>query len=421
MVIGLLLHLYQPPWQYASVVTNISQSCYLPLLKLFKNKKGFKVTVNTPLSLLEWFEKLRIDDSIPQLKQLIELGVVEVVGSGAYHPILTKIPAGEVERQIILNELGLGYFYGKTEGFEGEDSMLIKNLGGFFPPELAFNVQIGETLADLGYFYTVVDESSIDQRPSERLFKLRDTSLNVVVRNRDLSLCLGFKRDSDPKDFMDGLKFLEEQGEKFVCLALDGETFGHYNKEGIALLDSLIDECLSLGHKFETLTTIVKEYETDKTGEVREASWGAGDVEMAKGNLYPKWYQAKNNLHQSFVTLEELLSSYFASNTSKYSKVDGAQTLGNLPIWDFNKVSVIEGLTMEQKSFLKARVLFDKSLNSDKYWWSCADNDYDANVIKRALELFMRSSEKIADFDDSLTDKVKEIRDEILLKLKESK
>jgi len=90
MVIGLLLHLYQPPWQYASVVSDISQSCYLPLLKLFKNKKGFKVTVNTPLSLLEWFEKLRIDDSIPQFKQLIELGVVEIVGSGAYHPILNR-------------------------------------------------------------------------------------------------------------------------------------------------------------------------------------------------------------------------------------------------------------------------------------------------------------------------------------------
>ena len=54
-----------------------------------------------------------------------------------------------------------------------------------------------------------------------------------------------------------------------------------------------------------------------------------------------------------------------------------------------------------------------KSLrSSDKYWWSCDNEEFDPSVVKRCLELFMRSSEKANNLDKEILSKSKIIRDE---------
>lgn len=71
---------------------------------------------------------------IDDVKNLYDNERVELVGSGAYHPLLTQLPIELMEDQIILNEKGLGYYFGSRKDFEGSPAIMLKDVKGFFPP-----------------------------------------------------------------------------------------------------------------------------------------------------------------------------------------------------------------------------------------------------------------------------------------------
>lgn len=428
MKVALLLHLYQPPQQNAHVVHEIAKSSYLPLLKLLKQKKDLKLTINVPLSLLEWFEKEKIETFMPDLKNLIASGRVEIVGCGAYHPILTKFEESEVERQVILNEGGLAYYLGKTAGFEGEPSLMIKGVKGFFPPEMSVSNKVTKVLNELSYEWVAVDEVAVDKSVAydlNHIHKAEGTDIALAVRNRALSLSLAFKRDSDTKDFMDGLRYIKNCGHKFVFIALDGETFGHHNKEGIELLENLVGDVLLEKCSFATYSDVVEEFRSKKETKVVESSWGASDEDVANANLYPRWYIGGNFIHEQFMQFEKLLLNY-TKEAFKNSPLNSPsittfpESANNLPVWNFNLLSNNQELSSEVKDLIKLRVSLDKALNSDKYWWSCKNPYYDVNMIKRSLEIMMKVVDRIPKEQEGVIKEAKTLRDGILGAIKGS-
>ncbi len=428
MKVALLLHLYQPPQQNAHVVHEIAKSSYLPLLKLLRAKKDLKLTLNVPLSLLEWFEKEKIETFMPEIKSLVAAGRVEIVGSGAFHPILTKFEEPEIERQIILNEGGLAYYLGKTSGFEGEPSLMIKGIKGFFPPEMSVSTKVVNVLNELAYEWVAVDEVAVDKGTAydlAHIHKAEGTSVALAVRNRALSLSLAFKRDADPSDFMEGFNYIKSCGHKFVFIALDGETFGHHNKEGIELLENLVDEVLMQGSTFATYSEVVDEFRSKKETKVVESSWGASDEDVAQGNLYPRWYISGNFLHEQFMQFEKLLLDYCKDVLEKSAFANPSvatfpESANNLPVWNFNLLSNNQELSNEVKDVIKLRVSLDKALNSDKYWWSCKNPYYDLNMIKRSLEILMKVVDRIPKDQERVIKEAKTLRDNILGALKTS-
>lgn len=366
----------------------IADTCYVPLLKLLKSCKHLRISLNTPLSLLEQMEKCGYKSWIDDMKLLIDKGQVEIVGSAAYHTLLTKVPPAIAEKQIILNEYALGYYYGRRTGFEGEKAILVKDLLGFFPPELAINSDLVSLVSNLGYEWILADESSFVDTPDVvggSIVKFKNIKTALVVRSRELSNTLAFKRDSDISTLKDSLSSSN------IVLALDGETFGHHNKDGISLLYNIYDQMLNMNNEFQKVTEYVNNYSAKVSSSletVQESTWGTSDSDMIKGDIYPLWRVEGNKVN----TLHWQLFNVVINSTSFDNKVVLHDEYSNVPLWDPKTIYSAEDMLLKDKVTLD--ILFMKCLSSDQFWWSSnktLNNGihlYDKDMLLSSLSLY---------------------------------
>jgi len=81
---------------------------------------------------------------------------------------------------------------------------MIKNIRGFFPPEMAVNENIVSIVDSLGYSWMVVDETALPEKfkyeKNSGVYSFKDYQLKLIVRNRAFSNILSFKRDTDLTD-----------------------------------------------------------------------------------------------------------------------------------------------------------------------------------------------------------------------------
>lgn len=396
--LALLLHLYQPPTQDAAMLKRVAEECYLPLLTFLRNKRNFKITLNIPLSLLELMDGAGYNQWILAVKELVDAGRVELTGSAAYHPILTLIPPDLVERQVILNEFGLGYYFGRLEGFEGESAVLISNLAGFFPPELAVNEGVIKSLEDLSYSWVIVDETSLPLIPGREekygVYTMKNSDIKVVCRNRSISNVLAFNQGSGIRDFTD--LFQLTRGDFLV--ALDGEFFGHHNREGLYLLDLLgsflAENNVMLVTASEYVGHCVDESLTYDLQEFRESSWAAGDGDVASGNIYAMWKKGDSKLHkQQWKLFDYMVKSAGSFLQANISLAD----FENKPMWKHDILDQIKDAHIKRS--VEISVLFMKALHSDQFWWASAEkinNEimYHPEMVRRALDLWMSVAKK---------------------------
>src|SRR5271157_1705762 len=104
MYVAFLFDFFQPSLQTAAVIGETARECYLPLVELVNSEPNARVTVSVPHSLLNLLEG--IPEEIPiidGLRGAIHDGKVELIHSGACHPIFPLIPLQEVRRQIELD------------------------------------------------------------------------------------------------------------------------------------------------------------------------------------------------------------------------------------------------------------------------------------------------------------------------------
>lgn len=362
MRIAFLLHLYQPENQDPAIVKEIAERSYLPLIKLIKKTKNAKFTLNIQLSLLAQLEKLGYTSWINDVRDLVNQEKVELVGSAAYHPLLTKLPKSLRETEIILQEYGLGYYFGSHTGFEGENAIMVKNIRGFFPPEMAINEEVLDDLSSLGYDWVIVDENALAHLPTIEgsVYRFGSNQLSLVVRNNSLSTYLAFMRDSDATLFVNSC--LESQEESAV-IALDGETFGHHNKQGISLLDSIIFSLQNSGISLHTVSELVSSADGIELSSVLESTWGSSKEEMQNGIVYPMWDVSGNETH---ALQWELFNALVADSVATVKK----DVLGyeNIKLWD--STSLLEIDDVDARKEIEKHISVLKLLSSDPFWWA---------------------------------------------------
>ena len=358
-----LLHFYQPSNQFGEVVKKVARECYVPLIKSIKNDKRIKITANFPLSLLEQLDRYGFNWLICDIKELVDAGRVELVGSAAYHPLLTKIPRDFIDKQTILNEISLAYYFGSNKDFEGEDCFMIKGVKGFFPPEMAINLQVLEDLKGLGYEWVSVDEFCLPKDLQGRVknacvYSLSTQTPRLVVRNRGLTDLISFKRDSADRSAIVA-EILKDSANRMV--ALDAETFGHHYKDGIHLFESMVSDIFEKGIELSTISEMVQESEVTNVARINESTWSSTE----KG-VYPLWENTASEVNTALWFLQREIHAEFVSKYPLESQKPSSSQSGGMPVWRYKYDARVP------PPDLRTRIELDmlKLQQSDQFWWS---------------------------------------------------
>jgi alpha-amylase/alpha-mannosidase (GH57 family) len=105
---------------------------------------------------------------------------IELIGMGYYHPIFPLIPVEDWEDQLISGRQIMEEIFGRAPR-------------GFWPPEMAFCMEMVPALAAAGYQYVLVDHPHVQARDGildvfkPYVARQAGRSIAVIPRNRDLS------------------------------------------------------------------------------------------------------------------------------------------------------------------------------------------------------------------------------------------
>ena len=402
-----LLHFYQPSNQFEDVIRKVTQECYIPLIKSIKRDKRIKVTANFPLSLLEQLDCYGFDWLIRDIKDLVDAGRIELVGSAAYHPLLTKIPQNFIDKQVILNESSLAYYFGTNKGFEGEDCFMIKGLRGFFPPEMAINREVLEVLGGLGYEWVSVDEFCLPEDSRGILkggfvYSLGSQTPKLIVRNRELTDVISFKRDLDRSAIV--AEILKDSADKVV--ALDAETFGHHYKDGVYLFESIISDISEKDVEISTISEVVQESEAVHEEHIEESTWSS-----TEGKVYPLWENEGSKVNTALWSLQREIHAEFVSKYPLESQELSGSQNGGLPVWKYRYDTRVPSLD------LRTRIELDmlKLQQSDQFWWSTevevmGKRNFSRYMIDSVLDYYVDTVRALG-ANKMLFGKIDEIRD----------
>ena len=159
--VGLLIDFYQPLIHDESVVKKVISDFHLPLIRILKMYKSLPFSINVPLSTIELWENFGFGSLISELRDFCQnenqSDRIEMLSSSPYGMILNGLPENIVESQTILNEYGLGYYFGSTQGFEGEPSVVLKDIDGFVSFSSFVDDTVIKILNDLGYKWVAIE------------------------------------------------------------------------------------------------------------------------------------------------------------------------------------------------------------------------------------------------------------------------
>lgn len=389
MIWANLLHIYQPPTQDKDMLDRITEESYKKIILGLKENPRGKLTINMNASLTELFEKYKYNDVLDDIKYLLSNGQIEITESAAYHAFLPLIPKEEVIRQInlnhIINKRILGDVYNPT---------------GFFAPELGVSPAVAKIVSDMGYKWMLFDELAFDQKKGkikyDRIYYVDGTNLIGYFREREISFKILSAQVESGDIFLSEIKDIISD-KRFLATAMDGETFGHH-RPGLELL--LYDIFKSRAIQCEEYQNLDQFFHKKDTVNINESTWALIPIELTRNQPYERWFNKSNEIHVKQWTL-----TYFAIdmvNKSKY-KVDD-------PMFTNKK----EKLNKNQKQWLKARYMLDKSLHSDQYWWASARPWWSIDMIERGANELMTSILLLPEVDAKIKNKAEDIYKDIV-------
>lgn len=303
--IGLLLHFYQPWWQFPTVLRQIVDQCYRPIIKLLNDIDGFCFTANVNLSLLDHFIEKDFSDLVIGFREAVNDGKIELMGSPAQHPIMPLIPEFLQRAQIEEDENRKKNQFG-----------IKRNSQGFYLPEMAFTRKDIGLLRDYGYRWTVIDDKIFGvKNPGSVPFNhiITYEGFKVFMRSRTWGNFISF----DHPDFNEFRSRLDHDfmswskgAPAYLIIAMDAETFGHHPGN---LFERLLKPMLLnwAGSKIMPVETIGHNFPTRSISYLSDSSWSTELDDLDRSNPYPLWKSRFNIYHLKLWELVEMTYKHF--------------------------------------------------------------------------------------------------------------
>ncbi len=336
------LHIYQPPTQKPYWVKRVTEESYRKILAELKLAPNAKLTLNISAVLVELLEKNDCQDVIDDIRFLLERGQIELTGSAKYHPLLPKIPKDEVIRQIRLNEATLRKYFGD----------LFKPRG-FFPPEMAFSVDVAKIVKELGYEWIIVDELSFSRELGQLDYAKRYTiegldDFSIYFRERRMSYKILSGQLGTGNLLIQGLGDRLQRNE-YMLTAMDGETFGHHRPGMEHLLGEMF---ASKELKTIQISDLKKLFPETTPITPLPSTWALMEKDLEKNAPFARWLDPGNTIHED-----------------QWKLVDLA-------------IDVVHRSDSKDPRFPKVREALDRAIHSDQFWWASAKPWWSLEMIE---------------------------------------
>jgi len=334
------LHIYQPPTQKAFWINKIAAESYKKITEGLLKNPNAKVTLNINAILTEHLIENGWQSIIDDIIKLAKRGQVEFTETAKFHPFLPLLPASEIKRQVELNHKTNKKVFGD-----------VYNPKGFFPTEMGWNEKIAKVVSDMGYSWVIIAELAFPKGEPKNdvvYYHKKYKKLNVFFRDGDISFRLlsaqvgvSLENTNMLKDFMgDNVK----KNHAYMITAVDGETFGHHRP---GLEELLFDMYKSNLLKSVTISEIVDLFDKREPILARASTWALLKKDLHKKNPYTRWYSEKNEIHMAQWKLTDLAIKLIKKYPQK-----------------------------------KPRLLLDRAVHSDQYWWASAQPWWSIEMIE---------------------------------------
>jgi len=308
-----------------------------------------RITLNINACLTELLDRCGHAAIIEVLKALTEQGQIELTGSVKYHPIMPLIPAGEMERQIRLNEETNRAYFG--EAYQPQ---------GFFPPEMCYSKEVADVVHRLGYRWIIVDEISYNGRlrapPTERCFTVSGLGqFGVFFKERRVSAGITYGSCQDLDAFH---RFLAEAPavEGYLLSGTDGEVYGHHRPGQERLLkEAFTDPTI----KTVAISELLDLFPARDVVEPLDGSWSTWEDEMEQRLPYPQWLDPSNPIHELQWELAQLV------------------------------MEALDAFEHESPGGPNARRLLDEGLHSCQWWWASCRPWWDTGMVDKGAAVLV--------------------------------
>lgn len=311
------LHIYQPIDQSKEILKRVVNESYRPLFKGLLRIPKIKLTLNISAALTQLLAREGYGDVLKAIRELAENNKLEFTESAKYHALLPFLEPEEIKRQIIGNHKVNKKYFGKAY-----------RPICFFPPEMAYNQSVGLVVSALGYPMIILDEISYnggkETPPFSQLFAARETKgLIIVFRERRISNCVMSAIIRSKKEFLDLIKDdLKEN--RYICTAMDGETFGHHR---LGLEQSLFEILSDSAPKQIFISEVPKYFSVKSEITPVSATWASSQEDIEKGIQFYSWQDPRNKVHKlqwEFLRYLDRLSHQKSISAPLYDKMDNA-------------------------------------------------------------------------------------------------
>ncbi len=344
-----ILHVYQPPHWTPRVIRRVTHEAYEPLITHLEQLPNVHLTLNLPASLAEQLLELGYGSLLDRLHQLVQRGQIELLGTGAFHPLLPKLPASEIRRQIELQHECLKKIFSDYQP------------RGFFPPELAISSKLLKILSEFGYQYCITDDAaspvSLPLDYARTRYVDAVSGVTLVMRSRHFSDAFLDAHVTSEHTFHEAVG----RGQTIpIITAIDGENLGHHRPG----MDRTWKRIVSSDH-FTCITAQELLHHSRGRHEMlsRACSWSSRPEELVSRIPYGLWDHPENPIHQL--------------------------------LWQLTHLAI----QAAEHGPKEAREDLDRSLNSDHFWWASAEPWWSVELVQQGAMRLLHVIQKTSHAD----------------------